>query len=153
MATQGAAGVAGSLVAGRISRWTSAGRLVIVVLWVSAVALSLIAVDAGPWWTAGLCATAVFLIPAVSVAAIAEITGNVRPEILGRVLSTLSVVAGLASPIGPLVAGVVAQWVSPPAAVLVFGAYLGVVALGATLSPGLRASGREPARTRVADLP
>lgn len=141
MAIQGTAGVVGSLVAGSIARWTSAGRLVIIVFWISAIALSLIAVDTGPWWTAGLCAVAVFLVPALSVAAITEITGAVPTQMLGRVLSTLGVVSGLASPIGPLVAGIAAQLLSPTLAVLVFGAYLALVATGATLSPGLRAAG------------
>lgn len=138
IAAQGGAGVIGALLAGRIARLTSPGRLVIVVFWTAAIAFALIALDVGIWWTALMGAVAVFTMPAVNVAAMTEITGNVPGAMAGRVLSTVTVTAGLASPLGPMIAGALSQWVGPTTAVLVFACYLLVVSAAATTNRSLR---------------
>lgn len=83
IAAQGCAGVVGALLAGKIARLTSPGRLVIVVFWTAAIAFALIALDVGIWWTALMCAAAVFTMPAVNVAAMTEITATCPRPWLG----------------------------------------------------------------------
>lgn len=57
---------------------------------------------------------------------------------VGRVLSTVTVTSGLASPLGPLIAGVLSQWFGPTTAILAFSGYLLVVSAAATSSRSLR---------------
>ncbi len=130
--------IVGALLAGKIARLTSPGRLMIGVFWIAAVAFGLIALDVGTWWTALMCAAAVFTMPAVNVAAMTEITGTVPEVMVGRVLSTVRVTAGMASPLGPLVAGLLSQWFGPTTAILAFSGYLLVVSAVATSSRSLR---------------
>ena len=145
LAARGGAGVVGAVLAGNIARMTSPGRLVIGVFWIAAVAFALIAVDLGTWWTALMCAAAVFTMPAVNVAVMTEITGKVPGATIGRVLSTLGVTGGMASPLGPLIAGLLSQWFGPTTAILAFAGHLLVASAVATSVRSLRARPRASA--------
>lgn len=145
IAAQGGAGVIGALLAGKIVRRASTGRLVIGVFWTAAIAFGLISLDIGAWWTALMCGASVFLMPAVNVAAMTDITGTVPEAMVGRVISTVVVAASVTSPLGPLAAGLLSQWQSPTTAILAFTAYLLVMSLVATSVRSLRTVPSRPA--------
>lgn len=145
IAAQGGAGVIGALLAGKIARRASTGRLVIAVFWTAAIAFGLITLDIGTWWTALMCGASVFLMPAVNVAAMTDITGTVPEAMVGRVISTVVVAASVTSPLGPLIAGLLSQWQSPTTAVLAFAGYLVVMSVAATSVRSLRTAPSRPA--------
>lgn len=141
----GIGGVAGSAVAARLRARLGFGRLLIGVIW-SQSAL---------WVLMGLSSRTVPLLAALLVVfvATAQVFGiavlgyrlSVTPEhLLGRVGTTFRLIAWSSLPVGAGIAGVLLEWCGPAATSVVFGAWVGVIALLVTARGGLRRLDREP---------
>jgi hypothetical protein len=79
-----------------------------------------------------------FLIPAGNAAIIGYRTAVTPDRLIGRVSSVARGIALVGQPLGPLVAGVLLNSMTPRLVVLAFTATTAALALWATLSPSIR---------------
>jgi MFS family permease len=99
-------------------------------------AFALLAVPAGPWWAAGVLFVAMLGVPSIRVLLDVLVLRQVPAGQRGRVMGALTTLMGLGMPIGLAGAGVLLQYLSAPAVMLVLA---GVLAAGvlwcATMRP------------------
>lgn len=138
LSVEGVAGLLGAMLAGRLTKATSPGRLLLLIIWVWAFLVALLAVPFGVWWVAIVLGIGVLLTPALGVTITAHVAQVTPDAMMGRAMSTIGTVAMLFNPLGPLIAGLLSQAIGPTKALLAFAVYLGVCAMIATASPHLR---------------
>jgi MFS family permease len=138
LAAEGVAGLLGAAVAARLVRLLPAGRLLLVIAWSWAAILPLMTLPLGVWWIAVLIGAGVALTPALTVLVTTQILTTAPEDMQGRVMSALGTLAGAVSPLGPLMAGILAEAFGPVVALFAVGAYVAVSAAAITTSPVLR---------------
>ncbi|HEY6295459.1 MAG TPA: MFS transporter [Streptosporangiaceae bacterium] len=139
----GVGGLAGALVAPWFQRKIPAGITITGCMWIWAVLLALIAVVHGVLWLYPTVVVIGFVGPAWNVSAQTfrmQITPN---ELMGRTSSVSLQVAWGIIPLGSLLAGFLLQVLSPPAAMAVVAAGMGVTAIAATALAPVRNAGRK----------
>ncbi|MCC6961365.1 MAG: MFS transporter [Dehalococcoidia bacterium] len=137
VALVGVTTLAGSLISPQLRRWFSLRVILLSELWASFGVLSFIAWP-NPVVLAAALAAQAFCFPNTD-AAVAAYRYAVTPDRLtARVTSAASNIAVMAMPLGPLVAGVLLEALSPRAAVLGFTAACMAAAIAGTLSRTIR---------------
>ncbi|MEV4999879.1 MFS transporter [Nocardioides sp. LML1-1-1.1] len=147
----GVCGILGALVAPRIIERFRTGSLTIVVAW-SFVPLALpLALWNHPAAMALAASAGIFLNPAGNAAAGSYRLTITPPEMVGRVQSTMQVVAMVAMPLAPLLAGVLLGGLGGRDAILALTGATALVALVPTLSRAVRAVPRPAEWPRLAE--
>jgi hypothetical protein len=96
----------------------------------------LLAVPAGPWWAAGVLFVAMLGVPSIRVLLDVLVFRQVPTGQRGRVIGALMTLMGLGMPIGLAGAGLLLQYLSAPAVMLVLAGVLAAGVLGcATMRP------------------
>jgi hypothetical protein len=141
----GAGGVASAVMAGKLRELLSPRSCVLLEPWAFAAVIPLLALSASPIVIGLLVALA--LVPttlSTSVVVARRITET--PESMrGRVQASASFLAGAIAWLGPLALGLIVQHSGSVAAILVLTGWALLVALGATVSKGLRQANDSPA--------
>jgi MFS family permease len=97
---------------------------------------ALLAVPAGPWWAAGVLFVAMLGVPSIRVLLDILVFRQVPTGQRGRVIGALMTLMGLGMPIGLAGAGLLLQYLSAPAVMLVLAGVLAAGVLGcATMRP------------------
>jgi MFS family permease len=143
----GAGGLAGALVAHRISRLLYPGQLVLAFGWWFAVLLPLAALPLGDLWPGVVLALIGAGVPALNVNLQATVLGAVPDELAGRIGSLLMVASLGLAPLGPLLSGALTQAFGPIATLAVMGAVLAATTAAATVPPTLRRYRPPPAQS------
>jgi MFS family permease len=135
-----AGGVAGALAAPAVVRRLPPRLVVVALGWLAAAAtFALLAVDSA--WAIGLLGAAAFLlVPAVNAIAFGAVSETADDDMQGRATSAAVQIATLATPLGPLAAGLLLGSLGARAALLVYAAALVALALAASTSRGLRSA-------------
>lgn len=138
VAVSGAGNLLGATLAPRLNRLLSPRRLVLAVGWSTAVLVPAMAADDAIWWTLLLIAGSSVTAPAANIALAAAAAHTIPDHLQGRVRSTSALLPAVVTPLGPVAAGLLTDRLSAPAALLLFGGMLFVLACFSTLSRGLR---------------
>jgi MFS family permease len=139
-------GLLGALAAPALQRRFRLPVLIRGICWAAALLMSLSALLTSSVAAAIPVALAVFLGPAVNAALFGHQAAITPDRLQGRVISVMFLVATSVQAVAPLLSGLlIASWGSP-AAIVLLGASVGVAALAATLSRGIRTMQREPDR-------
>ncbi|MGH3888580.1 MAG: MFS transporter [Pseudonocardiaceae bacterium] len=140
----GAGGLAGALVASRLSPTLSPYVSIIAVFWVLA-ALTPVAAFVHSGYLLGMLLAAMAVLPPTANTTIITRQLLLTPDDLrGRLSSVLSIGTGVAATLGPVLGGLLATAVSGALAVLVCAGGIAIAAVVATLSPTLRRFPRHP---------
>ncbi|MGH3799014.1 MAG: MFS transporter [Pseudonocardiaceae bacterium] len=140
----GAGGLAGALVASRLSPTLSPYVSIIAVFWVLA-ALTPVAAFVHSGYLLGMLLAAMAVLPPTANTTIITRQLLLTPDDRrGRLSSVLSIVTGVAATLGPVLGGLLATAVSGALAVLVCAGGIAAAAVVATLSPTLRRFPRHP---------
>jgi MFS family permease len=134
----GVGGLLGAGVATRAQRALSPTTIVVGTTWLMAVLVAAMALPAPPLVLGPLIGALAFTVPPLSVLVGTYELSLIPDRLLGRVESVILLLAWGSIPIGPLVAGVLLEWLSPARALLTLAGLMGLVAGASTLSPSLR---------------
>lgn len=131
-------GLAGALLVKPLHR-LQPGVLLIGFAFLVVPALALLAVPLGPWWVAGLLLTVSLGIPALEVLVDVLILRRVPAEQRGRTIGAVMTLFTLGMPVGTVYAGLLLEYLSPSAALLVLAGTMAVAAVSCA-KPELRAA-------------
>jgi len=134
----GVGGVLGSLAAPRAHRRLSGRTILVGTAWLWAGLLGLLALMPSALWLGVVAGVAALFGPAFNVVLAAYVYRVTPDELLGRVRSTSRLVAWGTIPLGSLLGGVLAGSLGAGPALVVIAAGLLPVAIGTSLSPGMR---------------
>jgi MFS family permease len=133
-------GIAGSLIVGRLQRRLSFAQITLGFVWITALLFPLYAIAPSPL-ALGLIAVGLsFALVIFDVTQLSYRAAIIPDEIFGRVTSSIRLlsVGGLA--LGPALAGALLQTLGPLSTVLVFAAWLLILALATTANPHVRSA-------------
>jgi predicted MFS family arabinose efflux permease len=133
-----AGGVAGALATPRLTERLPGHTIVVVFAWTFVATTLLLLTTHSPYLLGVLGALTFFLVPALSALLFASIAANAPDHLQGRAVSGAIQLASLTGPIAPLAAGLLVGRLGTHDTILVYAAFTIAVALGATLSRGLR---------------
>lgn len=114
------------------------GVLLIMVVLTEAPLFAALAVPLGPWWVMAVLCCAMVGVPALRVLVDILIFRQVPDEQRGRVISAVILLFGLGAPLGTAAAGLLLEFLSPSAAVLVVAGALALAGWRATNQRALR---------------
>jgi MFS family permease len=137
VAVFGLASLAGSLVAPRVAKLLSIRSIMVGNEWLSA-ALLLCAIAPGPYLLLACTLPIAFFSPALNSVVIGYRTAITPDHLVGRVSSVARNLAQIASPLGPLAAGLLLESFSPRVTMLVLGGIALALAVWTTASPSIR---------------
>ncbi|WP_192774869.1 MFS transporter [Nonomuraea africana] len=138
MAALGAGGLAGSLISARLMRVLPIGRLLLVGTWFVAAALPLVVLPLGSYWAPAVLFLAMLAAPALNVALGVEIARATPDHLQGRIHGVLMLAFSGATPLAPLLGGLLTQYAGAVPAILGLSACLALCCVAATFSPTLR---------------
>jgi MFS family permease len=133
----GAATLAGSLVSPLVRRLLSVRAILLLELWLWPASVAFVFRPSVYVLTVALVVVGL-AIPITDSVVVALRVARTPDRLLGRVESVRGTISRAIAPLGPLVAGLLVDAVSARAAVAVFAAFGGVLALWGTISPALR---------------
>jgi len=133
-ALTGAGGVAGAFAAPMLVRRFSPRVLVLAFAWTAAAATFALQAANSPYAIGALGAAVFFLSPSLAAFLFGAIAERCPDDLLGRANSAAIQLASLGTPAGPLIAGGLLGALGPSHTVLVYAAWLLLLAVGATLS-------------------
>ena len=134
----GAGAIMGSLVGGRIQRSFSFGRVIVVTMWLQA-ALFLALAAMPSWIWLGVVAAFLWMLgPVYNVVQFSYRVALIPDELQGRVNSTFRLLAFGFIPVGAALAGFAIEYLGVTATVVLFAAWLAVLAILTTLNPHVR---------------
>jgi Transmembrane secretion effector len=137
----GAGGLAGSLAAPWLIRRSPAGITITGCTWIWATLLSLLVLIPDPLWLCPAVTGIGFVLPAWNVS-VQTLRMQVTPNhLLGRTSSVTMQIAWGGMPLGSLLAGILLQALSPPAAMAVVAAGMAAIAVAATTVTPVRRAG------------
>jgi len=148
VATSGATGLAGSLVAPRVARRLSIRTIMLVNQWANPLVLVYL-LEPTPYVLFVSVLPVVFLSPTLNSVVIGYRTAVTPDHLVGRVSSVARNIALLAQPLGPLVAGLLLGAYSSQVTILVLGAICIALAVFSTVSPSIR---KPPSLKELDDL-
>jgi MFS family permease len=137
-AIMSAGAVAGAFSTPWLLRALPARVLVLLSAWVSPALILVLLVAHSPYLIGLLGAVSLFLTPAVGALLFASISANAPDELQGRTIGGAIQITNLASPVAPVLGGVLIGALGTSRTLLVDAAFLFCLALGASLSRGLR---------------
>ncbi|MFL5955371.1 MAG: MFS transporter [Gaiellaceae bacterium] len=135
-----AGSVAGALATPRLMRSLSPRVIVTGALWAVALAMSLLLAVRSPYLVGLLGAFSVFFVPALGSLLFAAIAAEAPDSLQGRTTAGAIQISNLPAPIAPLLAGVLLGGLGVRHTVLLYAVFLLLLAAGATVSRGLRAT-------------
>lgn len=131
-------GLIGSFVGGRLQRKFRFGTIITGCFWVMAVAFPLEALAPNPFVLGANTGLLFFTFPIYNVSIFSYRLSVVPDELLGRVTSSVRLIATGFMPLGSLLTGTLLQLVGPRSTVLILSIGFLAVALAASLNPRLR---------------
>ncbi|MER7274957.1 MFS transporter [Dactylosporangium sp. NPDC000244] len=134
----GVGGLLGAVAAPWLLRRLSARAVVLGFGWCGAASVGLLLVAGSPWTMGALAAVAYFPAPALVAGIQARIATEAPDALLGRVSSAASQLAAVATPAGPLLAGLLLGLAGAVATVWCYASVMVLLAVVAMASPGLR---------------
>ncbi len=134
-------GLLGAFLAPWVQRRVRAPMLIIFVSWLAAVLIGLMAVLPGTYLLALPLLLFMLTEPAVNATFFAYQIATTPDELQGRVMGVIGTFAQALSPIGPLLAGLLTEHTGGSWAFGCFALILGIAAIYATTSPGIRRLG------------
>jgi MFS family permease len=141
-----AGGVAGSLAASRVERRFGLVTAIVSRSWATAALFPLLAVAGSPFLLGGVWCALNVMIALMNVVQMRYVMATMPNEILGRAQSFLTFLSYGVLPVGALLTGFLLEVLGPARTVFCFSAVLGLLAIYASVSPGLRDDGG-PARS------
>jgi len=132
-AITGAGSVAGALATPRLLRAVAPWTLVVGFSWIFTIATALLLAVHSPYPIGLIGATVFFLVPSLGALLLGSIADEAPDRLQGRAVAGALQVAMLAAPVAPLCAGVLAGSLGPRRTILVYAAFLLLLALGASL--------------------
>nr|BFE57125.1 MFS transporter [Dactylosporangium thailandense] len=124
-----AGGLAGALVAPRLTARFGPRSLMVAFGWCAALVTPLLCAARSPYLIGAVGAVVFFLGPAAHAGIIGHVLVHAPERLQGRVHAAVGLIAGAASPAGPLLAGVLLQWAGPVGTVAVYSALLLLLAV------------------------
>jgi predicted MFS family arabinose efflux permease len=134
----GVGAIVGSLIGGQVQKRASFGRVVIGSTWAMALLFFLYAVAPGLLWLGLVTALSMMIGPIFNVTQFSYRLALIPDELQGRVNSTFRLLAFGLNPLGAALSGVLIQYVGAVPTVIVFGAWLLVLAVLTTVNPDVR---------------
>lgn len=146
MAALGVGGLAGAAISARLMRLLPTGRLMLAGVWFLAAVLPFLALPLGAYWAAVVLFAAMLAAPALNIAIEVEIARTAPDHMQGRVHGVIGVAFGGATPLAPLLGGVLSQYAGAVPAILILCAPLALCGVAGLFSPALRAKRGLPRR-------
>lgn len=139
LAGMGLGGLLGAAVSARIGALLPPGRLILAVVGLFALAVCAIALPLGPYWPVVPLFSAMVATPAANVVLRVLVATLVPEAMMGRMTSLITVASMGLAPLGPLLGGVLAEYVGSTGALLLLGGGLAACCALAAGSPALHA--------------
>ncbi|WP_433496847.1 MFS transporter [Sphaerimonospora sp. CA-214678] len=139
LAGMGLGGLLGATVSARVGALLPPGRLILAVVGLFALAVCAIALPLGPYWPVVPLFSAMVATPAANVVLRVLVATLVPEAMMGRMTSLITVASMGLAPLGPLLGGVLAEYVGSAGALLLLGGGLAVCCALAAVSPALHA--------------
>ena len=134
----GVGGLLGAGVAARAQRTLSPTAIVLGTTWLMAGLVAAMAVPAPALVLGPLIGALAFTVPTLSVLVSTYELSLIPDRLLGRVESVILLLAWGSIPLGPLVAGLLLEWLDPTPALLTLAGLMAAVAAASSFSPSLR---------------
>jgi predicted MFS family arabinose efflux permease len=133
----GVGGLLGALIAPRLLRF-SPTLIILAVFWISAALIPLMAISPTISIIGPALAVMLFLMPTANTILGAYQVAVTPDHLQGRVISSLALIGSMASPIGPVAAGLIIERWGATATLLTIGLVMLIVAAGTTMSRTIR---------------
>ncbi len=131
-------GVLGAIAAPLIQRRGRPPVVILTIFWISAGLIPVMAIRPSVWVIAPALAAMIFLSPAANTILLAYQVAVTPDRLQGRVISALLLIGTVFNPIAPIGVGVITQAAGSRAALAALAAVMVVVAIGTSLSRGVR---------------
>ncbi|MCG5212943.1 MFS transporter [Streptosporangium sp. KLBMP 9127] len=138
LAGMGLGGLLGATVSAKIGDLLPPGKLMLAVVGFFALAVCAAALPFGPYWPVVPLFLAMVTVPALNVVLRVLVATLVPDEMMGRLVSLFTVASMGLTPVGPLLGGLLAEYVSGAGALLLIGGLLAAGCALASTSPALR---------------
>ncbi|TQS23066.1 MFS transporter [Microbispora sp. KK1-11] len=138
LAGLGLGGLLGATLSARIGRLLPPGRLMLAVVGFFALAVCATALPFGPYWPVVPLFLAMVAAPALNVVLRVLLARLVPDAMTGRVVSVFTMATMGLTPVGPLLGGLLAQYVGGAGALVAVGGLLAAGCAVASISPALR---------------
>jgi predicted MFS family arabinose efflux permease len=137
----GVGAIVGALIGGQVQKRLSFGRVIISTTWGMALMFLLYAVAPGYWWLGAVTGFGMMVGPIFNVTQFSYRLALIPDELQGRVNSTFRLLAFGLNPIGAALSGVLIERIGATSTVVLFGAWLVVLAVLTTVNPHVRNAG------------
>jgi hypothetical protein len=134
----GVGALLGALVASWVQHHVPPRVVIVGINWAIAALVAAIAIPAPPLLIGPIIGVLAFLVPPLTVLVSTYELSLIPDRLLGRVESVILLLAWGSIPFGSLIAGSLLEWMGFSPALLALAGVMGVVALGATISPAIR---------------
>ncbi|WP_432927922.1 MFS transporter [Microbispora sp. CA-135349] len=138
LAGLGLGGLLGAALSARIGRLLPPGKLMLAVVGFFALAVCATALPFGPYWPVVPLFLAMVAVPALNVVLRVLVARLVPDAMMGRLVSLFTVASMGLTPVGPLLGGLLAEYVGGAGALVAVGGALAVGCALASISPALR---------------
>ncbi|MGI5162411.1 MFS transporter [Microbispora sp. CA-102843] len=138
LAGLGLGGLLGATLSARIGRLLPPGKLMLAVVGFFALAVCATALPFGPYWPVVPLFLAMVAVPALNVVLRVLVARLVPDAMMGRLVSLFTMASMGLTPVGPLLGGLLAQYVGGAGALVAVGGLLAAGCALASISPALR---------------
>lgn len=138
LAGLGLGGLLGATLSAKIGRLLPPGKLMLAVVGFFALSVCATALPFGPYWPVVPLFLAMVAVPALNVVLRVLVARLVPDTMMGRLVSLFTMASMGLTPVGPLLGGLLAEYVGGPGALVVVGGLLAAGCALASISPALR---------------